>query len=78
MGLVDAGEARSAWFRWKRGDCPCCPSELVEWDWNGVVYQPEAVAEGVILCGRCIGNEHHRPAELRNLLELLAAGAQAA
>jgi hypothetical protein len=47
-------------------------------DWThpgtGAVTDPEAVAEGVTLCGRCIANEHHlAPAGfLPALLEAIA------
>jgi hypothetical protein len=57
--------------RWLAGRCPCCAAELTEWEWLGVVTEPAAVAEGVTLCGRCIGQGHEGPPDA--LLLLLAA-----
>ena len=53
-------------IRWQFGLCPCCGGELFEWpDGNGNYIAPDAVAEGVRFCGRCIANEHHiRPPEV--------------
>jgi hypothetical protein len=58
---------------WLAGRCPCCGSDLVEWEWNGVVHEPQVVAEDVMFCGRCIGNDHHvdPPDVLPSLLESL-------
>ena len=44
-----------------RGDCPCCGSPLVSWPGSDREYEPEAVAEGVMMCGRCIGSHHYEP-----------------
>jgi len=47
------------------GRCPCCGSKLYEWtDSRDVTYQPAQIGEGVLLCGRCIGNEHHETQEV--------------
>jgi len=27
-------------------------------DNNGDEYEPELIAEGVVICGRCVGNKH--------------------
>lgn len=44
----------------RAGLCPCCGSEIGEWiDVNREVVEPQAIGEGVALCGRCIGNDHH-------------------
>jgi hypothetical protein len=40
-----------AYARWAAGCCPCCGGGLGE--------SPEPIGEGVMLCGRCIENEHH-------------------
>jgi hypothetical protein len=55
---------------WLAGKCPCCGAELDSWiNSNHETIQPEAIAEGVMMCGRCIGNEHHiRP---EGFLEML-------
>jgi len=45
--------------RWLAGLCPCCGGDLCEWEWRDEVHEPQPIAEGVMLCGRCIGNEHH-------------------
>lgn len=45
---------------YRAGLCPCCGSELGEWTDNDYeVIEPQAIGEGVMLCGRCIGNKHH-------------------
>lgn len=64
---------------WKAGRCPCCGGKLVPWPGpDGTEHQPEAVAEGVMFCGRCIGNRHHSdestPGFLRMMLTAIAAG----
>ena len=43
---------------WQAGLCLCCGGELCGWKWNGIVHEPTAIAEGVMMCGRCIGNNH--------------------
>ena len=41
------------------GKCPCCGSSLIEWnDNNRNTYCPAPIAEGVMICGRCVGNRH--------------------
>jgi hypothetical protein len=60
--------------RWIAGLCLCCSGELAGWeDLQGVVHEPEAVAEGVFMCGRCIGKNHHidPPEVLYGLLKAL-------
>lgn len=54
---------------WLKGKCPCCGSEICEY----LGTAPQAVAEGVTFCGRCIKNEHHLgPGNfLEQLLEVL-------
>lgn len=51
---------------YQAGRCPCCGSGLYEWRNNkGDVFYPEAIGEEVLLCGRCIANEHQiRPPEV--------------
>lgn len=50
----------SIYNSWAAGRCPCCGMALDEWWWKGEVTQPVAIGEGVIMCGRCIANEHGR------------------
>jgi hypothetical protein len=50
---------------WLAGMCPCCGSEICGWEWNGAVHEPQAIAEDVLLCGRCAGNQHLNDPELR-------------
>jgi hypothetical protein len=50
VGLRD-----TSYGRWVAGRCPCCGAGLEEWI-DGT--KPQAVAEGVIFCGRCMANEH--------------------
>lgn len=63
-----------------RGMCPCCCSPLFGWTGNdGEEHEPEPIAEGVEICGRCVGNKHcdDSPAgqsTLRYILETLASG----
>lgn len=56
---------------WLAGLCPCCGADLDWW-----MTQPESIAEGVMMCGRCIENDHHqRPPEfLPLLLKALVTG----
>jgi len=58
---------------WREGRCPCCGSELTSWPGRDRDYEPAAVAEGVFMCGRCIGNRHYEdpPGFLDELLEAL-------
>jgi len=45
---------------WAAGVCPCCSSALDSWPApDGRTVEPAAIGEGVMLCGRCIGNRHH-------------------
>jgi hypothetical protein len=41
--------------RWLAGLCPCCGAEMNWWPST----EPQTVADGVVMCGRCIENEHH-------------------
>lgn len=58
---------------WRAGRCPCCSGVLEDWTWGEVTHQPAAVAEGVVFCGRCIGQRHHLdlPLFLPQLLKAL-------
>lgn len=52
---------------WTAGLCPCDGAELDKYiGSDGQPVEPEAIAEGVMLCGRCIAMEHHiRPPEVK-------------
>jgi hypothetical protein len=61
---------------WLKGLCPCCAGSMIKWEHqDGTVYEPEFVADMVMLCGRCIGNEHTRddPAGRETLETILRA-----
>jgi hypothetical protein len=63
---------------WERGLCPCCGSPLFGWTTNdGEEFEPVAIAEGVMICGRCNGNKHcdpeHSEPDKRNLEFILKA-----
>ncbi len=64
--------AADTYRRWAAGLCPCCGAEL-DW-WRDI--EPQAIGEGVMVCGRCVDNEHGiRPeeAEMRDaMLEAIA------
>lgn len=63
--------------RWARGECPCCGSVLCEWEWDGELFEPRPIGEGVTICGRCVGNDHDEPPEFaRLMLEAIALGAR--
>jgi hypothetical protein len=51
--IDDFSDARP---RWLAGLCPCCgmPADLEHVDGT----EAEAIAEGVIICGRCVANRH--------------------
>ena len=53
---ADFGDARR---RWLAGDCPCCGMDAGWPDVDGT--EPEPIAEGVLICGRCIRNGHPDP-----------------
>jgi len=58
--------------RWEAGLCPCCGSELCAWPGpDGTEHQPAPIAEGVIMCGRCIGNQHNDAETTAALLSAL-------
>jgi hypothetical protein len=48
----DFADARA---RWLAGLCPCCGGEVCEHH-DGT--EPAPIAEGVMICGRCIANYH--------------------
>lgn len=59
--VITEEEARHIRRYWLAGLCLCCGGELIPWEspnGTGTVHDPEPVAEGVIACGRCIGNRH--------------------
>jgi hypothetical protein len=64
-----------AYARWAAGRCPCCGAALDWW-----TTPPEAIGEGVMLCGRCIENKHHLAADefVPVMLMAIAQGAVAA
>lgn len=64
----DPREFEGSRARWLRGLCPCCGGRLCEWEWRGEVHEPAPIGEGVMLCGRCIGNEHHLTPEFVPLM----------
>ena len=77
MSVVDGTDFPGCRDHWLAGKCPCCGMSLSPWPApGGSEVEPEAVAEGVIFCGRCIGNEHHlQPPEfLPGMLEALLPG----
>jgi hypothetical protein len=49
--------------RWLAGLCPCCGSEVCEYYYDGTM--PEAIGEGVMICGQCIANRHVIDPEFR-------------
>lgn len=44
--------------RWAAGCCPCCGGEL-DHDVDG--QAPAPIGEGVMICGRCVANDHMQP-----------------
>jgi hypothetical protein len=69
---------RDAYARWKMLLCPCCASEMCDWEWRGEVTEPRAIAEGIMLCGRCIANDHAADPEfVVAMMRAIAAGAHA-
>lgn len=66
-----------SYARWADGKCPCCASEICDWEWDGQVYEPQAIGEGVMMCGRCIGNNHHEETGfIPMMLEAISSGAR--
>lgn len=55
--------------RWLRGLCFCCGAALDWW-----TSDPQPVAEGVMMCGRCIENGHHSPDYMEVMLRCLVSG----
>lgn len=64
----------SIYLAWRAGRCPCCGGPLDSWEWRGEVTEPQALAELVMLCGRCVANEHGRESTdfASTLLECIA------
>lgn len=58
-GLTDDALYRSCRPCWFAGKCLCCGGGLHDWD-----EEPRAVAEGVLMCGRCFVNKHYEPPEI--------------
>jgi hypothetical protein len=54
---ADEHAAASIWRSWVAGRCPCCGGPL-KTSANGVHCL--ALAELVVMCGRCVENEHGR------------------
>jgi len=52
---IDPEDFKGTYSRWVSGKCPCCGSDLGEDEGTC----PQTIAEGVVLCGRCIRQEHH-------------------
>ena len=48
----------TAYSRWAAGLCPCCGMDIEPWEWQDVITDPEPLVEGVMVCGRCVANEH--------------------
>lgn len=68
--VLDPSDFESCRARWLAGLCPCCGSGLNDWD-----EEPSVVAEGVVMCGRCIKNQHYDPPEfLQSMLEAIEKG----
>jgi hypothetical protein len=43
------------------GWCPCCQGRMISWPGpDGTEWDPAPIAEGVMACGRCHGNQHFR------------------
>jgi hypothetical protein len=75
---INPEDFKGAYQRWKEQRCPCCGSELWDWEWKGEVTAPAAIAEGILLCGRCTANDHaDEPEFVRGMMEAIAAGARA-
>jgi hypothetical protein len=69
INLDDFSDARA---RWLAGKCPCCGMEIEEW-YDGT--EPEALGEGVSICGRCVANQHMTdPDVLEAMLRSLLPG----
>lgn len=61
--ILKKEDFRDARARWLRGLCPCCGAPPDEWEHyrTGEVTEPKAIAEDVVICGRCIANDHLEP-----------------
>jgi hypothetical protein len=67
---VYASDFADARPRWLAGLCPCCGGDICEWEWRDDIWEPKAIGEGVMICGRCVGNDHMAP---DGFVELLLA-----
>lgn len=47
--------SQETWKRWKAGLCPCCGETIDEYV-DGT--KPQAIGEGVTVCGRCVAMDH--------------------
>ena len=52
--------SKETYQRWSDGVCPCCGGDIDEWI-DGT--QPQAIGEGVMICGRCIAYDHMSSAD---------------
>jgi hypothetical protein len=70
MVTVNPRDFEDVRSRWLAGLCPCCGSEICGWDhtYRDESYEPEPIAEGVMICGRCVGNEHVVDPEFRDAM----------
>jgi hypothetical protein len=72
---AQVSESDSIRRAWEDGKCPCCTGDLIPWPGpDGVEHEPEAIAEGVMMCGRCMGNEHYIEAAEFILSSLIPKG----
>lgn len=80
MAVTDSRDFAGARARWLAARCPCCGGEICGWDhpYRDEAFEPEAIGEDVMLCGRCIGNEHAADPEFRDamLAAILPGGAR--
>ena len=59
--MINFGDPNAIKVRnlWTRGLCPCCGSPLFGWTHqDGTEFEPVPIAEGVMICVRCNGNQH--------------------
>ena len=82
-GLLCEEDFADAYARWADGDCPCCGVMRMESYWPdnyGEPHAPQVIGEGVMICGRCVANEHGRefdeffPMMLRAIVDGAAKG----
>lgn len=62
--------------RWLAGLCPCCGAGICGWDhtYRDESFEPEAIGEGVVICGRCVGNQHLGDPEFRVAMLMAIVG----